>query len=59
MKRQYMKPAMQVVKIRQTQMLCGSPGTNDEVSTNPSYARQHGGRDDEWDDDWDEDWDEE
>lgn len=44
MKRQYMKPAMQLVKIRQTQMLCGSPGTNDEVSTNASYARQLGRR---------------
>ena len=25
MKRQYMKPEMEVVKIQQTQMLCGSP----------------------------------
>lgn len=25
MKKQYMKPTMRVVKIQQTQMLCGSP----------------------------------
>jgi len=25
MKKEYMKPAMRVVKIQQTQMLCGSP----------------------------------
>ena len=28
MKKQYMKPAMRVVKIQQTQMLCGSPYDN-------------------------------
>jgi len=31
MKKQYMKPAMQVVEIRQHQILCGSP--YDSVST--------------------------
>ena len=31
MKKQYMKPTMRVVKIQQTQMLCGSP--YDSVST--------------------------
>lgn len=28
MKKEYTKPAMQVVKIQQTQMLWGSPGAN-------------------------------
>lgn len=31
MKKQYMKPAMQVVELRQYQILCGSP--YDKVST--------------------------
>ena len=63
MKREYMKPAMRVVRIHQTQMLCGSVrslGTNmtgdDAIdygggSNGPARARSHG--DIDWDD-WDE-----
>ena len=52
-KKTYMKPAMQVKKIQKTHIICASdPGSNDEVSDKPGYAR--GG----WDDD-DADWDEE
>ena len=50
-KKAYQQPAMRVVKIQHSQMLCTSPNAYDEVSSKPSYARQHGGID--WDD-WDE-----
>ena len=44
MKKQYMKPSLEAVKIRHSQMLCASgPDTHDEVSTNPSYVRQYNG----------------
>lgn len=46
MKKTYQQPIMRVVKIQQHQMLCSSPGTNDEVSNKPSYARRLGG---DWD----------
>ena len=50
-KKAYMQPAMQVNKIQQSNIICGSPGTNDDVSDKPSYSRQ----DDSWgDDEWDE-----
>ena len=52
MKKKYSKPTMRVVRIQhQCHILAASgPGTEDVVSTNPSYARGFGG----WDDDWDE-----
>ena len=51
MKQEYMKPALQAVRIQHSQMLCGSPGTHDEPSDKPSYARQDG----DWaEDDWEE-----
>ena len=50
-KKVYQQPAMRVVKIQHSQMLCTSPDAYDEVRCNASYARQRGG----WDDDgWDE-----
>ena len=49
-KKVYQQPAMRVVKIQHSQMLCSSPGTHDEVSTKPSYARGHRGWDDEEED---------
>ena len=49
-KKAYQQPAMRVVKIQHSQMLCTSPGTHDEVSTKPSYARENRG----WFDDEDE-----
>lgn len=47
MKKEYMKPALKVVKIQHLQMLCGSPDAYDEYSGNPSYARRF----DSWFDD--------
>ena len=52
-KKTYMKPAMQVKKIQQSNIICGSPGTNDEVSDKPSYARGGWGDDADWGDDED------
>ena len=50
-KKVYQQPAMRVVKIQHSQMLCGSPNAYNEVSTKSSYSRGFDG----WDDDWDED----
>ena len=52
-KKAYMKPAMQAVRIQHTQMVCGSPGSHDEVSDKPSYARGGWGDDADWGDDED------
>ena len=53
-KKTYMKPAMQVKNIQQTHIICASePGSHDEVSDKPSYARGGWGDDADWDD-WDE-----
>ena len=49
-KKEYQQPAMRVVKIQHSQMLCGSPDAYNEVSTNASYARENRG----WFDDEDE-----
>lgn len=47
MKRQYMKPAIQLVKIQhQCQILAGSPGAHDEVGTG-QFARRFNDWDDE------------
>lgn len=49
-KKTYMEPAMQVVKIQHSQMLCSSPGSHNEVGGAGQFARQHDG----WFDDEDE-----
>ena len=47
-KKTYMKPAMQVKKIPQAQIICSSePGSNDEVSDKPGYARGGWGDDED------------
>ena len=47
-KKTYMKPAMQVKKIQQAHIICASePGSNDEVSDKPSYARGGWGDDED------------
>lgn len=44
MKKQYMKPAVQVVKIQQSQMLCGSdPKAKDEVGGGTQFSRRYNG----------------
>jgi len=54
MKKIYLKPAMNVVKIRQTQMICSSTVINPGDPNKPAGARRRGRYD--WDE---EDWDEE
>ena len=45
---------MQVKKIQQAHIICASePGSNDEVSDKPSYARGGWGDDADWGDDED------
>ena len=36
MKKKYMKPQMEVVKIQQTQMLCSSPGSQNSLPYTPN-----------------------
>ena len=51
-KNNYQKPAMQVVKIQQTQMICTSPGDNvmgPGAPNTPPSARQYNGGWDVWD----------
>lgn len=46
MKKEYLKPTMTVVMVQhQCSLLAGSPQTNDQVSSKPSYSRQS-----DWDD---------
>lgn len=48
MKRQYMKPAIQLVKIQhQCQILVGSPDAHDEVGGSGQFARRFNDWDDE------------
>lgn len=43
-KKVYQQPAMQVVKIQHSQMLCSSPGAHDEVGkSDVQFSRQHDG----------------
>ena len=58
MKKNYSKPAMRVVRIQQTKMLCGSIRSvesgdagigYDGGGSGPARARSFGGWDDEWD----------
>ena len=56
MKKEYMKPQMQAVKIQQQHhILAGSPGAHDQVGGSGQFARRRDGWDEEDDeDDWDE-----
>lgn len=50
-KKEYMKPAMQVVELNnKCAILAGSPEAHDEPGGSGQFAREFGG----WDDDWDE-----
>ena len=56
MKRKYMRPALRVVRIEQTRIICGSGDWDvippDEPNTPAGAPRFRG----IWDDDWDEEW---
>ena len=56
-KQTYQKPAMQVVKIQHSGIICTSPGSGKgyevigtDKSNLPAGARQYNGCDDDWDD---------
>ncbi|MBQ9362152.1 MAG: hypothetical protein IJT97_01895 [Bacteroidaceae bacterium] len=53
MKKTYIAPAVEIVKIASTQVMCSSPQAHDEYSSNPSYSKGRGTADD---DDFDELW---
>ena len=59
MRKAYLKPAMNVLKIRQMQMICESPDAINPGEPNMPAGSRRGGYD--WDEeDWDEeDWDDE
>ena len=54
MRKAYLKPAMNVLKIRQMQMICGSPDVINPGADNRPAGDRRGGYD--WDE---EDWDDE
>ena len=59
MRKAYLKPNINVLKIRQMQMICGSPDVINPGADNRPAGTRRGGYD--WDEeDWDEeDWDDE
>lgn len=53
MKKTYIAPAVEIVKIASTQIVCDSPQAHNQVSSKPSYSKERGtASDDDFDDLW-------